>query len=558
MGDRLNQPFAIEVYSGADPNLARQLENIQRNFESLFQQNVISGTLIEGDFEEWLATLDDGYLTNDSGDLVVQEVPIPVADGGTGLTTFAAGDLVYASAATTLAGLTIGSAGKIIRSTGTLPAYSTFTIPDTFAQGDVIYGSATNVLTALAKDTNATRYLSNTGTSNNPTWAQVAISTGVSGLGSGVATFLATPSSANLISAVTDETGTGSLVFSNTPSLVTPAIGAATGTSIVLTESGTFGGDVICTTDAVIRRSTSDGSDTGAMGIMGGGASGAARGAGVNFYGNEHSTQPGNILMTTGGPVASFWLLARGSDNAELLRITSDTKVAAFTGVATFASDIKVSSNIGIDATKRIYLDGVALTGDTYFAETSANTVAFTTGGSIALTLTSGQRVQATSDGDATAPTWSWTTDTNMGIFRKAADQIGFATAGAERGYFAAGLVLGVPSGGDQGGGTLNVAANVYLNASAYTNPDYVFEHYFHGKIEQFKDNPGASRYNGLPKLGDLKQELSHTLRFPQIDGQKSGIFDRADILLEICEQQQLYLFELYDRVNTLENKLLN
>jgi hypothetical protein len=51
------------------------------------------------------------------------------------------------------------------------------------------------------------------------------ISTGVSGLGTGVATFLATPSSANLISAVTDETGTGALVFANTPTLVTPVLG---------------------------------------------------------------------------------------------------------------------------------------------------------------------------------------------------------------------------------------------------------------------------------------------------------------------------------------------
>lgn len=61
------------------------------------------------------------------------------------------------------------------------------------------------------------------------------VSTGVSGLGSGVATFLATPTSANLRSVVTDETGTGALVFANTPSLVTPDIGAATGTSATLT-----------------------------------------------------------------------------------------------------------------------------------------------------------------------------------------------------------------------------------------------------------------------------------------------------------------------------------
>ena len=60
------------------------------------------------------------------------------------------------------------------------------------------------------------------------------ITTGVSGLGSNVATFLATPSSANLISAVTDGTGTGSLVFANTPTLITPILG--TPTSGVLTN----------------------------------------------------------------------------------------------------------------------------------------------------------------------------------------------------------------------------------------------------------------------------------------------------------------------------------
>jgi hypothetical protein len=70
------------------------------------------------------------------------------------------------------------------------------------------------------------------------------ISSGVSGLASGIADFLATPSSANLKTAVTDETGSGALVFANTPTLVTPVLGAATATSInglTLTSStGTF------------------------------------------------------------------------------------------------------------------------------------------------------------------------------------------------------------------------------------------------------------------------------------------------------------------------------
>lgn len=50
-----------------------------------------------------------------------------------------------------------------------------------YAQGDIIYASGVTTLSTLAKDTNATRYLSNTGTSNNPAWAQVSLSTGVTG-----------------------------------------------------------------------------------------------------------------------------------------------------------------------------------------------------------------------------------------------------------------------------------------------------------------------------------------------------------------------------------------
>jgi hypothetical protein len=58
--------------------------------------------------------------------------------------------------------------------------------------------------------------------------------TGITTLGTGVATFLATPSSANLAAALTDETGTGANVFATSPTLVTPLLG--TPTSGVLTS----------------------------------------------------------------------------------------------------------------------------------------------------------------------------------------------------------------------------------------------------------------------------------------------------------------------------------
>jgi len=68
----------------------------------------------------------------------------------------------------------------------------------TVAQGDLLYGSAANTYSVLAKNTSSTRYLSNTGTSNNPAWAQVALATGVSGTlpggngGTGITSFGAT------------------------------------------------------------------------------------------------------------------------------------------------------------------------------------------------------------------------------------------------------------------------------------------------------------------------------------------------------------------------------
>jgi hypothetical protein len=60
--------------------------------------------------------------------------------------------------------------------------------------------------------------------------------TGITSLGTGVATFLGTPSSANLAAALTDETGTGALLFANSPTLVTPTLGAATATSITFSD----------------------------------------------------------------------------------------------------------------------------------------------------------------------------------------------------------------------------------------------------------------------------------------------------------------------------------
>ena len=57
--------------------------------------------------------------------------------------------------------------------------------------------------------------------------------TGLTALGTGVATFLGTPSSANLKAAVTDETGSGALVFATSPTLVTPVLGTPSSGTLI-------------------------------------------------------------------------------------------------------------------------------------------------------------------------------------------------------------------------------------------------------------------------------------------------------------------------------------
>jgi hypothetical protein len=90
------------------------------------------------------------------------------------------------------------------------------------------------------------------------------ISTGVAGLAANIATFLATPSSANLLAAVTNETGTGLLVFGTAPTINQPNIvGTTTSDNAAAGSVGEFisseipSGSAVSLTSAVTANITS-------------------------------------------------------------------------------------------------------------------------------------------------------------------------------------------------------------------------------------------------------------------------------------------------------------
>jgi hypothetical protein len=78
-------------------------------------------------------------------------------------------------------GLALSGASTTLTLGGTLVPGNGGTGLASYAQGDILYASAANSIAALPKSSTATNYLSNTGSLNNPAWAQVNLANGVTG-----------------------------------------------------------------------------------------------------------------------------------------------------------------------------------------------------------------------------------------------------------------------------------------------------------------------------------------------------------------------------------------
>jgi hypothetical protein len=174
---------------------------------------------------------------------------LPVTSGGTGQTSFTNGELLIGNTTgntLTKATLTPGSGISITNGNGSI------TIAASGASGTVTSVSGTGTVQGIT--------LSGTVTSSGNLTLGGSLSainlasqvtgtlpvanggTGITAFGSGVATFLNTPSSANLAAAVTNETGTGSLVFGTNPTLT----------------GFTLGGEAACADNLVTRPTLKD------------------------------------------------------------------------------------------------------------------------------------------------------------------------------------------------------------------------------------------------------------------------------------------------------------
>ena len=136
---------------------------------------------------------------------------------------------------------------------------------------------------------------------------------------------------------MTDETGTGALVFANTPTLVTPVIGAATGTSLTLT-GGVSAGTSTLTSLSVTNNETVGGT----LGVTGATTLSSTLTAGTSTLTSLSVTNNETVGGTLGVTGATSLTSLTASGTSTLTALTT-------TGAATFSSTVKINTGAGLN-----------------------------------------------------------------------------------------------------------------------------------------------------------------------------------------------------------------
>ena len=180
------------------------------------------------------------------------------------------------------------------------------------------------------------------------------ISTGVSGLGANVATFLGTPSSANLATALTDETGSGAAVFGTTPTLSTLTISSG---GINVTNSG------ITNAGAISGATTITASGLGSFGTLtAAGATSTALFGGTLSANTARFGQTATTTIDGAGNVAV----------AGTLGVTGQTTLAtSLTGLLKATAGVVSTATAGTDYLTSTFKDWSVFGGNSYMAPTT-------------------------------------------------------------------------------------------------------------------------------------------------------------------------------------------